>query len=378
MIDPLVSADAFALEMAARSSFSFCPRTNTRVQRTLQSRLPDGAARGLRGDDLQSDDVVFSITSAHRNALGCLPGTHHRQSRKNGHDTAHINHEATGGGFFAVLITVSCFDLCVAGEKAVTEWTEVRRLDAPEATQAAAADDRYIYAIANRVVAKYDRNSGKCIDRSSGEAIHLNTGFFLDGKLYCAHSNFPQKPDRSDIKVLDPDKMVLETFKDFGDSDGSLTWAVKEHGVWWCNFAFYGSENHKTYLARYDEWREVARWTYPAELVKAFGKNSASCGVWRGKQLLVTGHDERELFVLEVPDNGTVFAPRRHRFRPLYRSRFCRRSRGRRPSRNRPTQAANYLCDFGSSVIQAYGAFHRQSTTDQHFLRTLRPFACRM
>ncbi|HVU88712.1 MAG TPA: hypothetical protein VHD36_15430 [Pirellulales bacterium] len=184
------------------------------------------------------------------------------------------------------------------------DYLESHRFAAPEATQAAAADERFVYAIANKVVAKYDRERQQLVARSTGEATHLNTGFFLGGKMYCAHSNFPQKPDRSDIKILDPKTMVLETFKDFGASDGSLTWAVFEKGAWWCNFAFYGEENRKTYLARLEDWREVARWTYPAEVVKAFGKNSASCGIWRDGQLLITGHDEREIFVLEIPDQG--------------------------------------------------------------------------
>ncbi len=80
---------------------------------------------------------------------------------------------------------------------------------APEATQAAAADERFVYAIANKVVAKYDRATGRLLERSTGDATHLNTGYFLDGKMYCAHSNFPSKPEHSEIKVLDPAKMVL-------------------------------------------------------------------------------------------------------------------------------------------------------------------------
>lgn len=178
---------------------------------------------------------------------------------------------------------------------------------AAEATQGAAADERFVYAIANKVIAKYDRQGGARLAVSSGDATHLNTGFFLDGKMYCAHSNFPQKPDRSDIKVLDPETMTITVFKDFGASEGSLTWAVRERGAWWCNFAYYGEENGKSYLVRYnDMWRETSRWSYPPELITAFGKNSASCGIWRGRQLLVTGHDERELFVLELPTEGTI------------------------------------------------------------------------
>ena len=37
----------------------------------------------------------------------------------------------------------------------------------------------------------------------------------LDGKIYCAHSNFPKKPDQSDIRVLDPATMQLTVFHTF-------------------------------------------------------------------------------------------------------------------------------------------------------------------
>jgi hypothetical protein len=189
----------------------------------------------------------------------------------------------------------------------VEQWVEDGRLSAAEATQAAVADERFVYAIANEVVARYDRATGERLGVSTGEASHLNAGFVDGGKMYCAHSNYPAMPERSEIKVLDLETMALDTFKDFGLSDGSLTWAVKAQGAWWCNFAFYGPENHKTYLAQYDDtWRELARWTYPPDVVKAFGENSASGGIWRGERLLVTGHDDRILFVLELPENGSV------------------------------------------------------------------------
>jgi hypothetical protein len=206
----------------------------------------------------------------------------------------------------AILLVVVGHDPVTSATETVKDWVETRRLAAPEATQAASADERFVYAIANSVIAKYDRQTGKQISRSTGEATHLNTGYFLNGKMYCAHSNFPKKPEQSEIKVLDPETMILSTFKDFGASDGSLTWAIKEHGSWWCNFAFYGEDNPKTYLAKFESWREIMRWTYPPNVVKAFGKNSASCGIWLGQQLLVTGHDEREIFVLEVPAEGSV------------------------------------------------------------------------
>ncbi len=122
-------------------------------------------------------------------------------------------------------------------EKPATAWKQTGTLPAPEAHQAAAADDRFVYAITNTLVAKYDRQTGERIATSSGEAKHLNSGFLWDGRLYCAHSNYPQTPERSEIKVLDLESMRLTTSKNFGNFGGSLTWAVRHDGHWWCNFA---------------------------------------------------------------------------------------------------------------------------------------------
>ncbi len=119
----------------------------------------------------------------------------------------------------AACVTLAGWQQAAPGADQLPGWKEVRRIRAPEATQAATADDRYVYAIANGVVAKYDRATGERLSGSTGAASHLNTGFFLDGKMYCAHSNFPEKPERSEIRILDPEKMVLETFKDFGASE---------------------------------------------------------------------------------------------------------------------------------------------------------------
>ncbi len=192
-------------------------------------------------------------------------------------------------------------------QPAPVAWKQSAKFEAPEAKQAAAADQRYLYAIDNTVVAKYDRATGKRVAVSTGPARHLNSGFFWEGKLYCAQSNFPQKPELSEIKVLDPATMQLSTFKDFGDYGGSLTWCVRRDENWWCNFARYGEANGETFLVQFDnEWKEVGRWTYSVDLIKRLGAYSLSGGVWRDDALLVTGHDDGWLYELRLPKNGRV------------------------------------------------------------------------
>lgn len=180
-------------------------------------------------------------------------------------------------------------------------------LCAPEANQTAAADERFVYGIGSTVIAKYDRASGMHLAVSTGRAHHLNSGFLWEGRLYCAHSNFPKKPEKSEIMVLDTKTMVLGTFKDFGEYRGSLTWVVRDSGHWWCNFARYGSDNAKTVLVKLDDqWREHGAWTYPPAVIRDLGKMSISGGVWKDGLLFATGHDKRVIYRLRVPANGTV------------------------------------------------------------------------
>ncbi len=189
----------------------------------------------------------------------------------------------------------------------VADWKASRTLAAPEAHQAAAADEKFIYAITNTLVAKYDRESGQRLAVSKGEARHLNSCFFWDGKLFCAHSNYPATPEQSEIKVLDPESMELTTFKDFGNFGGSLTWAVQHDNHWWCNFAHYGDKNDQTFLVQFGEqWEEQARWTYPQAVISELGRNSLSGGIWRSDELLVTGHDDPVVFRLRLPKQGRV------------------------------------------------------------------------
>ncbi len=186
-------------------------------------------------------------------------------------------------------------------------WHKKTVLPASEAHQAAAATKDFVFAISSRLIAKYDRATGKRLAESRGKARHLNSGFIWEGKLYCAHSNYPQIPEHSEIKVLDLESMELATFKDFGASEGSLTWVVRHDNRWWCTFAYYGQDNPRTYLARFDDhWLEERRWLYPPEVIARMGTASISGGLWRGDSILATGHDAREIHHLRIPDDGNV------------------------------------------------------------------------
>lgn len=186
-------------------------------------------------------------------------------------------------------------------------WTTTATIAAPEAVQAAAADEQFAYAIASAKIAKYERETGNRVGLSTGPAEHLNSGFLDKGKLYCAHSNYPRTPERSEIKVLDTQSLELSTFKEFGNFGGSLTWVLRDGKDWWCNFARYGQHNAETFLVKFDgDWQETARWTYPPEVIRELGNYSLSGGIWRGDRLFVTGHDAALAYVLRLPKSGGV------------------------------------------------------------------------
>ncbi len=188
-------------------------------------------------------------------------------------------------------------------------WTTARLIASPHATQAAAADDRHVYAISNTTVAQYDRGSGRLVQAgTSSDAQHLNSGFVHEGRVYCAHSNYPAEPPASDIRVFDPATGKLTLFHRFPEPPGSLVWCVRRGGNWWCCFAWYRADNARTVLIEYADdglEREARRFTFPTEVVADWDGMSASGGIWDGDTLLVSHHHFPVLYRLALPAGGS-------------------------------------------------------------------------
>jgi len=188
--------------------------------------------------------------------------------------------------------------------------TAVSLIASPHATQAAAADGRFIYAISSTTVAQIDRASGRLVRTATEPSTqHLNSGFAWEGKIWCAHSNFPAKPDTSDIRLFDPATGTLTVHHAFRDPPGSLVWCVVRDGCWWCCFAHYGADNARTVLIEYEAGgfdRERRRFAFPAAVVADWDGMSASGGIWDGDTLLVSHHHFRVLYRLRLPRAGTV------------------------------------------------------------------------
>jgi hypothetical protein len=194
--------------------------------------------------------------------------------------------------------------------------TIVRRFHAAEANQGVAVDANFFYAIDNASIGKYDKRSGQRVGGwhdTSGSITHLDSGVVLDDELYCAHSNYPNTPMVSTIEVFETSGMAHVRSIALPAGIGSATWVDRTNGEWWVVFANYagnggepGKGPDRTLLVRFDpQWQRRDSWSFPAAVVRRWGEMSSSGGTWvSGKGLYTTGHDARELYVLDLPASG--------------------------------------------------------------------------
>lgn len=194
---------------------------------------------------------------------------------------------------------------------------EVRRFPAPDAFQGVAVDAHAFYGISNTRITKYDKATGRRLanwsDRS-GDIVHLNSCAIQKTFLFCVHSNYPDKPARSSIEIFDAATLKHVGHRSLGITPGALTWADWHEGAWWLCYAAYGGfaqdprkAESSTTVVRYDEQRRRKTWRFPTSVPNSFGAMSASGGAWGpGRYLYVTGHDRPELYVLRLPESGSV------------------------------------------------------------------------
>ncbi|MDP0499831.1 MAG: hypothetical protein Q7P63_06985 [Verrucomicrobiota bacterium JB022] len=197
-------------------------------------------------------------------------------------------------------------------------FTETKRFEAPDAKQGVASDGEAYFAIHNYKIVKYNRTGEllKTWECPEGDPmIHLNAGIVLDGKLYVAHSNYPQVPMTSSIEIFDPETLEHLGSHSFGIAYGSCTWVDRRDGLWYICFAHYGQKAAEpnrdpswAQLVVFDaEWRRVGGYVFPPELVDACAPYSFSGGGFGPDgRLYVTGHDHQSLYVLEFPTGGSV------------------------------------------------------------------------
>ena len=193
----------------------------------------------------------------------------------------------------------------------------IRRYRAEEARQAVAVDAEHFYAIDDRRIGKYAKQTGLRVAAWAASAgapiLHLNSGSVIDGRLYCAHSNYPGVPMRSSIEVFDARTLAHLESHDLGLLPGSATWIDRRGGVTWVGLANYagrggapGRGPEHSAVVRFDaDWRPQGSLAFPRAVVLRFGTRSNSGGAFGpGGFLFASGHDATELYRLELPVAG--------------------------------------------------------------------------
>ncbi|AEI50859.1 hypothetical protein [Runella slithyformis] len=195
---------------------------------------------------------------------------------------------------------------------------ELKRFQLKEVKQGVAVDAAHFYVINNFSITKHTKSNAKQVavwKDTTGVLKHLNSGVVLGNKLYCAHSNYPDKPMASSIEIFDAATLKHIDTHSFGLFPGSATWLDFRQGHWWVAFANYsdknsdgGRDNRRTTLVKFTpQWQQVEAWAFPAQVLEAFSPKSTSGGAWGNDGLLYcTGHDKPELYVLRLPERGAV------------------------------------------------------------------------
>ena len=224
-------------------------------------------------------------------------------------------------------VKTACGAVIVAGIRpwaraASRQFTEVGRFDAAEARQGVAVDADHVYVVDSTNIAKYDKKTRRLVQRNDGPPegtlIHLDSGAVVEGKLYCAHSNYPEIPMTSSVEIWDTRTMKHAGNHSVGVMWGSCTWIDRHLGSWWAVFANYdkpqgpeklpyGYTRSTTLVKLDDQWMWKEAWLFPEQVLKNVRPMSVSGGSWGPDgYLYCTGHDPAEVYVLRLPKAGSI------------------------------------------------------------------------
>ncbi len=199
-------------------------------------------------------------------------------------------------------------------------FEEIARFPAPLARQAVAVDAASVYVVEDQAIAKYDKASHQLLQTTAAVKgiIHLDSAVVVEGKLYCAHSNYPELPMTSSVEIWDTKSMAHVASHSFGIMWGSCTWIDRHDGAWWAVFANYSrvfgnsreayGNTYWTTLVKFDDnWQWQAGWVFPKDVLERVEPMSVTGGSWGADGLLYcTGHDRPETYVLRLPEAGAT------------------------------------------------------------------------
>lgn len=190
-----------------------------------------------------------------------------------------------------------------------------------DAKQGVAVDADHFYVANNYRITKHDKKTGEPLIQWDGKAegavlIHLDSLMEWNGKLYASHSNYGISPMTSSVEIWDTKTMKHVGTHSFGVNRGSFTWLDRYNGFWWGAFANYDKlkngapygETKNTKIVKMDDHFNILQsWVLPENILEKIRPMSNSGGSWGPDgYLYLTGHDHGELYVMEIPDAGSI------------------------------------------------------------------------
>ena len=222
----------------------------------------------------------------------------------------------------AITLAVLLFLTTTATVTAKPNLQQVGEFIVPEANQGVGVDDKYFYAVDNQTIAKYDKKTGKLVKKWQGEKkgpiIHLDSAMLMDGKIYCAHSNYSEWPMTSSVEIWDAETLEHIGNHSFGIQWGSLTWVDFYNGHWWMTFANYDRPygpgktpygyKAATQMVKFSaDFKFEQSWVLPKAILDRFEDMSNSGGSWGPDgYLCLSGHDPAEIYRMRLPKAGSV------------------------------------------------------------------------
>jgi hypothetical protein len=210
--------------------------------------------------------------------------------------------------------------------RALGRFETIARFTTPAARQGVCADADHVYVVDDRLIAKFDKKTHAEVARfetpRDGPIIHMNSLSLHDGRLYAAHSNYPEDPMLSSIEIFDPATLRHVGSHSFGFMPGSLTTYEWHDGSWWAIWANYSrvfgrnqrpyGNTHWTHLTRLaPDMRQTAGWSFPVDVLTRSEPMSISGASWgpglpghAGPLFWCTGHDHKEVYALRLPRQG--------------------------------------------------------------------------
>ncbi len=195
----------------------------------------------------------------------------------------------------------------------------VLTIDAPEADQGVASDGRYIYAIDNDHIGKYEIASGRKVADWQGAPElfpHMNSCTVVGETLVCAASNYPGVPHTSAVEIFSLEPLDHIRTISLGFTQGSLTVLDRHDGAWWAVFANYskprggvpGRGTEYTMLVKMDDdFQTLESWAFPPEVLARMTPHSCSGMSWGDDGVIyASGHDLPEVYALTLPEAGST------------------------------------------------------------------------